>query len=167
MVTSADRTLYLFDDIDAVARLDARAWHGSFNGRESTLHQLSPYVGKMKSGMARVLVSLYSRPGDTVLDPFSGSGVVPFEATLAGRCAIGNDLSPYAYTLTRGKLEAPASEADALERANALVDDVDALTPHVSIDAAPDWVREFYHPDTLREILAAFAVLRGRQDRFI
>src|SRR6476646_3133190 len=91
-------------------KLDAHLWHGSFNGRESTLQQLSPYVGKMKSGMARVLVQLYSRPGDIVLDPFSGSGVVPLEAALGGRCAWANDLSPYAYVLTRGKLETPGSE---------------------------------------------------------
>ena len=55
------RQLYLFDDEQVITRLDARLWHGSFNSRESTLQQLSPYVGKMKSGMAKVLVKLYSR----------------------------------------------------------------------------------------------------------
>ena len=69
------RQLYLFDDTEVITGLDARLWHGSFNSRESTLQQLSPYVGKMKSGMAKVLLSLYSEPGDTVLDPFSGSGL--------------------------------------------------------------------------------------------
>ena len=96
------RQLYLFDEAEVITGLDARLWHGSFNSRESTLQQLSPYVGKMKSGMAKVLVSLYSKPGDTVLDPFSGSGVVPLEAVLAGRRAWANDLSPYAYVLTWG-----------------------------------------------------------------
>ena len=62
------RQLYLFDDTQVITRLNARLWHGSFNSRESTLQQLSPYVGKMKSGMAKVLISLYSEPGDTVLD---------------------------------------------------------------------------------------------------
>src|SRR6476660_3881071 len=99
------RQLYLFDNTDSDIKLDAHLWHGSFNGRESTLQQLSPYVGKMKSAMARVLINLYSKPGDIVLDPFSGSGVVPLEAVLAGRSAWANDLSPYAYVLTRGKLE--------------------------------------------------------------
>ena len=160
-------TPFLFEEMQVITQLDARAWHGSFNARESTLQQLSPYVGKMKSGMARVLVSLYSQPGDTVLDPFSGSGVVPLEAALAGRRTIANDLSPYAYTLTRGKLEAPSTESEAVERAKFLVADAEALAPHVNIDAMPEWVREFYHPNTLREILAAFAVLRGRPDYFL
>src|SRR5438552_2482187 len=91
------RQLYLFDVAETTVELDAQLWHGSFNGKESTLQQLSPYVGKMKSGMARVLINLYSKPGDIVLDPFSGSGVVPLEAALAGRRAWANDLSPYGY----------------------------------------------------------------------
>jgi len=103
------RQLYLFEE-QAVGTLDSRFWHGSFNAKESSLQQLSPYVGKLKSGMVRVLLSLYSKPEDIILDPFSGSGVVPLEAVLASRKAFANDLSPYAYTLTRGKLEAPGKE---------------------------------------------------------
>lgn len=167
MVISSTTTPYLFDEMQTITQLDARDWHGSFNGRESTLQQLSPYVGKMKSGMARVLINLYSREGDTVLDPFSGSGIVPLEAAIARRRVIANDLSPYAYTLTLGKLEAPENEAKGLERAMLLVQDAEAMAPYINIGAAPEWVQEFYHPDTLRETLAAFAVLRGRPDNFL
>ena len=161
------RQLYLFDDTQVITRLDARLWHGSFNGRESTLQQLSPYVGKMKSGMAQVLISLYSEPGDTVLDPFSGSGVVPLEAALAGRRAWANDLSPYAHVLTRGKLEAPGSERVASQRASALVDTVEQEAPSVDLTTVPEWVREFFHPDTLREVLTAFRILRQQEDYFL
>lgn len=165
MVASA--TPYLFNEPLAIKHLDARDWHGSFNGRESTLQQLSPYVGKLKSGMARVLINLYSQPGDKVLDPFSGSGVVPLETALAGRCALGNDLSPYAYTLTRGKLETPASEVTATKRAEQLVDAAESAAAEVDLDAVPAWIRDFYHPDTLREIVAAFEILREREDYFL
>jgi hypothetical protein len=161
------RQIYLFDDTEVITHLDARLWHGSFNGRESTLQQLSPYVGKMKSGMARVLISLYSEPGDVVLDPFSGSGVVPLEAALAGRRAWANDLSPYAYVLTRGKLEAPGSERVAAQRTTALVDSVEQQAPSVDLTTIPEWVCEFFHPDTLREILTAFNILRQQEDYFL
>jgi len=161
------RQLYLFDDTRVVTELDARLWHGSFNSRESSLQQLSPYVGKMKSGMARALIHLYSKPGDVVLDPFCGSGVVPLEAALAGRCAWGNDLSPYAYMLTRAKLEAPGSQEEALQRANWLTRIVEESVPSIGLDTTPEWVREFFHPDTLREILAAFHVLRQQGDCFL
>lgn len=161
------RQLYLFEEAQVITQLDAQLWHGSFNGRESTLQQLSPYVGKMKSGMARVLVNLYSHPGDTVLDPFSGSGVVPLEAALAGRRAWANDLSPYAYTLTRGKLETPGDETVAAQRAKALVEVVKRQAVSIDLSSVPEWVLEFYHPDTLREILAAFRYLREHEDYFL
>jgi len=161
------RQLYLFDEAATITRLDAQLWHGSFNARESSLQQLSPYVGKMKSAMAKVLVALYSRPGDTVLDPFSGSGVVTLEAVLAGRRAWANDLSPYAYVLTRGKLEAPGKERVAVQRAKALLDAVERESPSIDLTAVPEWVREFFHPDTLREVLTAFRILQQQEDYFL
>ncbi len=161
------RQLSLFEEKQMVPRLDPRLWHGSFNGRESTLQQLSPYVGKMKSGMARVLISLYSRPGDTVLDPFSGSGVVPLEAALSGRRAWANDLSPYAYVLTRGKLETPQNERMAIQRTKSLLEAVKRNSPSIGVGIAPEWVREFFHLDTLREVLSAFQILQQQQDYFL
>ena len=161
------RQLSLFASATLVPQLDARFWRGCFNARESTLQQLSPYVGKMKSAMARVLVELYSQPGDTVLDPFSGSGVVPLEAALARRCAWANDLSPYAYALTKGKLEAPGRQIEALKRAQALLEQVAALAPDADVASVPEWVQRFYHPDTLREVLTAFEILKRTGDYFL
>ncbi len=163
------RQLQLFQVVEQPQplRLDAQLWRGSFNGKESTLQQLSPYVGKMKSGMASVLVQLYSQPGEVVLDPFSGSGVVPLEALLAGREAWANDLSPYAYVLTRGKMEAPASLSEALHRAEEVLAEVERMAPQVDLENVPEWVREFFHPDTLREVLAAFRILQAREDYFL
>jgi len=161
------RQLYLFEHAEVVTELDARLWHGSFNSRESTLQQLAPYVGKMKSGMARVLIELYSQPGDTVLDPFCGSGVVPLETVLAGRRAWANDLSPYAYVLTRGKLAAPGSLRVAVERARTLLDIVEQEAPTVDLTVIPEWVREFFHPATLREVLVAFRILRQQEEYFL
>lgn len=161
------RQLYLFDDSESITQLGARLWHGSFNKRESTLQQLSPYVGKMKSGMARVLINLYSKPGDTILDPFSGSGVVPLEAVLAERKAWANDLSPYAYTLTRGKLEAPGSETVAIQKTQTLLNEVEQHISSINLNTIPEWVREFFHPDTLREVVAAFKLLKQNEDYFL
>lgn len=160
------RQLYLLEE-ENVNRLDARLWHGSFNARESSLQQLSPYVGKLKSGMVRVLLNLYSNPGDKVLDPFSGSGVVPLEAVLADRKAYANDLSPYAYTLTRGKLATPEKEKIALAEVNELLDQVDKFTPSEDLSSVPEWIKEFYHPDTLKEIIVAFRLLKESDNYFL
>lgn len=152
---------------EEVVQLDARLWSGSFNTRESSMHQLAPYVGKLKSGMVRVLIGLYSQPGDVVLDPFCGSGVVPLEAVLMGRNAIANDLSPYAYVITRAKLSAPRSEHEALLQAEEAIRKIELRAPSVNPDITPHWVRKFFHPDTFKEVLAAFDVLKEQQNYFL
>jgi hypothetical protein len=166
---SSWQQLPLFQEAESpdTQELDARLWRGSFNRRESTLQQLAPYVGKMKSGMAKALVKLYSRPGDVVLDPFAGSGVVPLEAALAGRQAWANDLSPYAYTVTRGKLEACTDRRAALQRARRILDQVEQAAPSVDVTTVPDWVREFFHPRTLQEVVVAFRLLRDQEEYFL
>src|SRR5581483_3438722 len=64
------------------------------------MHSLCSYPSKLKPGLAHFLVQLFSQPGEVVLDPFAGSGTVPFEAAQQGRRAIGADLSPFAARLT-------------------------------------------------------------------
>src|SRR5271155_4337366 len=79
-------------------------WSGSALRAESTLHQLSPYIGKLKSSIACSLIAQFTEMGDLIYDPFSGSGTVALEAWASGRNIIANDLSPYAALLTRAKL---------------------------------------------------------------
>ncbi len=117
--------------------------------------------------MVRVLISLYSNKGDVILDPFSGSGVVPLESALRERIAYGNDLSPYAHVLTRGKLETPTIKQNAIERAQRLLDEVERLAPSVTLDDVPEWILEFFHPQTLQEILVAFRILIEQEDYFL
>src|SRR5262249_41229793 len=61
----------------------------------------------------------YSRPGDAVLDPFSGRGTVPLQAAAEGRIGVGNDLNPFAWCLTAAKVE-PASRPEARTRMTSL-----------------------------------------------
>lgn len=69
--------------------------------------------------------------------------------------------------MTRGKLEAPGSEREALARAGTLIDRATELAPSIDLAPVPKWVCEFFHPDTLREVLAAFAILRDTNDHFL
>jgi methylase of polypeptide subunit release factors len=145
-----------------------RQWSGSSIGSESTLHQLAPYIGKLKTSIAGALVSAYSRPGDTVLEPFSGSGAVALEALSQGRHVIANDLSPYAAVLTRAKLFPPASEAAATHTAlrylRAAKRSAKARRYRVR---APKWVRQFFHPKTLAETHALTQLLLRDQQWFL
>lgn len=52
--------------------------------------------------MVRDYILRYSSPGDTVLDPFGGSGVTAIEAYLEGRNAVHNDINPLANFIAQG-----------------------------------------------------------------
>lgn len=142
-------------------------WNGCFNGRESTLQQLAPFIGKLKTGMVNTLIEHFSCPGDWVCDPFSGCGVVPLEALLLGRKAKANDLSPYAICVTRGKLDAPQSLAEAESRCEKLIKYVDHSWASQDLYKVDSWVRSFFHPNTLKETLAAFKFCHSHRDWFL
>jgi hypothetical protein len=141
-------------------------WTKSCAHDECTLHQLSPYIGKIKSSIAGELVKKYSRPGDLVVDPFAGAGTIPLESALQGRRAFGADISPYAKILSVAKLFPPSSLDNALEQAEAALAEAEAL-PTPDLRTVPVWVRHFFHPDTLREALNFAVIARRRGNEFL
>lgn len=130
-----------------------RRWEGSVCHTESTLHQLSPYIGKMKSSMAASLIAQYTKPNDVVFDPFAGSGTVALEAWIAGRNIIANDLSPYASLLTRAKLFPYRNAGEAHRDLKTIARLVSRRNRKPDLRSVPKWVREFFHADTLKEII--------------
>jgi len=55
------------------------------------------------SPVARKLIEMLSEQGDTVFDPFCGSGTVTTEAVRLGRHAIGFDITPLALFIAEVK----------------------------------------------------------------
>ena len=119
-----------------------------------TLHQLAPYIGRMKTSMARALIRRWTRPGDIVVDPFCGSGVVPLEAAACGRRVVAGDWNPYAVVLTRAKLFVPPSLTAAERRLAKTWRHSRQLLCQQDLRSVPPWVRKFFHPKTLRSALA-------------
>jgi len=72
------------------------------NTQEYT-HGIHPYPARMCPQIARRLISNYSNRGDTIFDPFCGSGTVLVEAKLAGRNGVGIDLNPFGILLSKVK----------------------------------------------------------------
>jgi hypothetical protein len=142
-------------------------WTGSALKNESTLHQLSPYIGKLKSSIAASLVSQFTKEGDLVYDGFSGCGTVALEAWAAKRRVIANDLSPYAYVLTRAKLFPPRTLQGALGSIEHASVEAVKLRDDVDLRKVPQWVRDFFHPETLRETIAWTTALRRRRSWFL
>lgn len=143
------------------------AWKGSVISQEITLHQLSPYIGKMKSSMAGSLVLAVTEKKETIYDPFSGSGTIVLEAWRHGRNVISNDLSPYAHLLTQAKLNPYNSFEDANKEMAEVVKEVEVLLLQIDLRNIPKWVRAFFHPETLREIFAWVTILKDRKMYFL
>jgi hypothetical protein len=142
-------------------------WTASVLKKESTFHQLSPYIGKLKSSIAASMISQFTNPGDLVYDPFSGSGTVALEAWTAKRRVVANDLSPYAYALTRAKLFPLGTLQNALKCIEQTSAAAIKLREDVDLRDVPRWVRDFFHPETLRETIAWTTVLRRQRSWFL
>ena len=114
------------------------------------LHTLCSYQSKLKASIAYYLVQSFSKPGDKVLDPFSGVGTIPFEACLNGRHGYGVDINPVAYHTSLAKIQVPKKE-DVLMYLEKLGKYLEKNEPNYT--EVDDYTRRFYHPKTLKEIL--------------
>jgi site-specific DNA-methyltransferase (adenine-specific) len=89
-----------------------RLWGHSF-------HPMCSYLASFPAGLAHAFIARYTRPGDVVMDPFSGRGTTPLQACAEGRIGVGNDLNPFAYILTAAKVD-PPTRADVKTRMTAI-----------------------------------------------
>ena len=76
---------------------------GRVPSKRYATHSFDSYPAKMLPHMARFLVEKTSQPGQTILDPFCGSGAVLVESMMASRNALGVDLNPLAVLLAKAK----------------------------------------------------------------
>jgi site-specific DNA-methyltransferase (adenine-specific) len=95
-------------DIAPEWKAQQRLWGHSF-------HPMCSYLASFPAALAHAFIARYSRPGDVVLDPFSGRGTTPLQACAEGRIGVGNDLNPFAHLLTASKVQ-PATRAAAATR---------------------------------------------------
>ncbi len=165
-----------------------RLWGHSF-------HPMCSYLASFPATLAHAFIARYSRPGDVVLDPFSGRGTTPLQACAEGRIGVGNDLNPFAHLLTASKVEA-ATRPAAMTRLTQLrlawiadaepwtalarrvaADPLTTLVPTAGSGASPSAGSETvpvevalaFHQETLGQLLLVRTTLRldDRTDRFL
>ena len=91
-------------------------WEYATADTQYHVHGIHPYPARMIPQIANRLIRERSGIGDTVLDPFCGSGSVLVEALLLWRNAIGSDISPLAYLIA--KVKTTPIEPEKLENAS-------------------------------------------------
>jgi site-specific DNA-methyltransferase (adenine-specific) len=147
-----------------------------------SLHPMCSYLASFPAALAHAFIARYSRPGDVVLDPFSGRGTAPLQAAAAGRIGVGNDLNPFAHLLTAAKVEPPTA-AEARTRATLLrlawasgaarwVEQAAAIKASPATggpEPVPDEVALAFHPRTFAQLLFLRDALdlRAPVDRFL
>jgi len=71
--------------------------------RDYYTNLIHSYPAKMYGPIAQSLIYMYSKKGDTILDPFCGTGTVLMQAKLYGMNSIGYDINPLACLIARAK----------------------------------------------------------------
>lgn len=135
--------------------------------RVCSLHQISPYIGKLKPSIARSLIQKHTAINQTILDPFCGSGTIALEAVLLNRNVIANDFNPYAVALTKAKITAPKNLRKALIQFEKYWDLSRDLVKEQDLRKVPIWVRKFFHPNTLKSLLAFREVCIKKRNYFL
>jgi SAM-dependent methyltransferase len=71
--------------------------------RTKHVHRLHPYLGKFVPQLVEIFLKRYFVPGQTILDPFAGSGTTLVECSTYGTHSVGIDISAFNVMLSRVK----------------------------------------------------------------
>ncbi|MFY9342272.1 MAG: DNA methyltransferase [Planctomycetota bacterium] len=115
-------------------------------------HSICPYFAMFPEQFVEHWVDRLTKKGDVVLDPFCGRGTAPFQSLLMGRKAVGNDVNPVAYVVTRAKTSTPS--AGVLRRRITILERGYRRWRSSSFADAPgDFFGMAYRRETLRQLL--------------
>ncbi len=79
--------------------VDASLTQSQLNIEDKTRSNLFPWNGQFSPELISALLAAYSKTGDTVLDPFMGSGTVLVESARHNLECYGSDINPAPFTL--------------------------------------------------------------------
>jgi hypothetical protein len=93
-------------------RLEEVSWNFDGARSRSAFSAVHFHPGRFISQLPSILISLFSEPGEVILDPFCGAGTTLVEAQRLSRRPIGFDINPISVLISRAKT-LPSSELEA------------------------------------------------------
>ncbi len=131
-------------------------------------HWIYPYKGKFHPQMIRAALNIIGlEPGETVLDPFIGSGTTALEAQLLGVNCIGFDASPLCVLQSRVKtashevIKEIRAQCEALTGSNTAEKEFDEKALNQITSTADQQVQDFFR---LAKLVALSDSVRRRKD---
>ena len=116
-------------------------------------HGLHKYPAKFFPELPRFLIERYTKVGDTVLDPFMGSGTANLEASILARNSIGVDVDPFSRFIA--KVKTTPLPIKPLHRAyEAIRKDAVEYHPSRVVNGVPDFPYRdnWFKPHVLKEL---------------
>lgn len=126
-------------------------------------HFIHPYPAKLLVHIPYFFLAntLLSKPGDTVLDPFCGSGTVLLEGKLLKREVIGADINPIARLISKVKI-LPLSEKKLRNKFDSILKEI----PNKSSLTPPDVINldYWFFPHVTKQLLCIFESIKKLDD---
>lgn len=140
-------------------------------------HNIHRYSGKFIPQIAKTAIKLLTKEGDTVLDPYVGSGTTALECILTGRKNIGVDLNPLAVLIARVKtLRLPKAELEQFEEdfigsVTAVCKGQTSIFPQKykgnikdvtqSVRYHDEWNKKWYQNDVLKQLIQIYDIIES------
>ena len=126
-------------------------WQNNNRRWAASQHYSCSYMAMFPPSLPHYFIRRFTKPGDIILDPFSGRGTTVLEAIAQNRIGIGNDLNDLAYVLSKGKVANPNLD-DVLTRLDELEEGFDT-TDWLRFSGMPNKIRMIYHPETQKHLM--------------
>jgi DNA modification methylase len=137
------------------------------NKPDRATHLIHTYPAKLLMHIPHFFLnnSVLSKEGDTIMDPFCGSGTVMLEALLALRHGIGADANPLARLITRVKVHKYKAE-DLRSYANAIIENINRNEINIGVPNVIN-VDYWFLPEIQKQLTSIFNTINNIIDEKI